>query len=123
MVKSPRWLRPHTIKVMNILGEENLEEITSTVTVQHVKVSKTKARTYGQTGASNSDTILITIDVNDYKADKVLVPPSEFKTPDKQFTLRTGDRIEAHGDIYEITNVNILNPLRNTSEFIEVTCE
>lgn len=123
MVKSPRWLRPHTIKVMNILGEENLEEITSTVTVQHVKVSKTKARTYGQTGSSNSDTILITIDVNDYKADKVLVPPSEFKTPDKQFTLRTGDRIEAHGDIYEITNVNILNPLRNTPEFIEVTCE
>ena len=123
MVKSPRWLRPHTIKVMNILGEENLEEITSTVTVQHVKVSKTKARTYGQTGSSNSDTILITIDVNDYKADKVLVPPSEFKMPDKQFTLRTGDRIEAHGDIYEITNVNILNPLRNTPEFIEVTCE
>ena len=108
---------------MNILGEENLEETTSTATVQHVKVSKTKARTYGQTGASNSDTILITIDVNDYQADKVLVPPSEFKTPDKQFTLRTGDRIEAHGDIYEITNVNILNPLRNTPEFIEVTCE
>lgn len=123
MVKSPRWLRPHTIKVMNILGEENLEEITSTVTVQHVKVSKTKARTYGQTGASNSDTILITIDVNDYKADKVLVPPSEFKKPDTQFTIRTGDRIEVHGDIYEITNVNILNPLRNTPEFIEVTCE
>lgn len=123
MVKSPRWLRPHTIKVMNILGEENLEEITSTVTVQHVKVSKTKARTYGQTGVSNSDTILITIDVNDYKADKILVPPSEFKTPDKQFTFRTGDRIEVHGDIYEITNVNILNPLRNTPEFIEVTCE
>lgn len=123
MVKSPRWLRPHTIKVMNILGEENLEEITSTVTVQHVKVSKTKARTYGQTGTSNSDTILITIDVNDYKADKILVPPSEFKTPDKQFTIRTGDRIEVHGDIYEITNVNILNPLRNTPEFIEVTCE
>ena len=122
-MKSPRWLRPHTIKVMNILGEENLEEITSTVTVQHVKVSKTKARTYGQTGASNSDTILITIDVNDYKADKVLVPRSEFKTPDTQFTIRTGDRIEVHGDIYEITNVNILNPLRNTPEFIEVTCE
>ena len=123
MVKSPRWLRPHTIKVMNVLGEENLEETTSTVTVQHVKISKTKTRTYGQTGASNSDTILITIDVNDYQADKVLVPSSEFKTPDKQFTLRTGDRIEAHGDIYEITNVNILNPLRNTPEFIEVTCE
>lgn len=123
MVKSPRWLRPHTIKVMNILGEENLEETTSTATIQHVKVSKTKARTYGQTGASNSDTILITIDVNDYQADKVLVPPLEFKTPDKQCTLRTGDRIEAHGDIYEITNVNILNPLRNTPEFIEVTCE
>lgn len=122
-MKSPRWLRPHTIKVMNILGEENLEETTSTVTVQHVKVSKTKARTYGQTGASNSDTILITIDVNDYKADKILVSPSEFKTPDKQFTFRTGDRIEVHGDIYEITNVNILNPLRNTPEFIEVTCE
>lgn len=123
MVKSPRWLRPHTIKVMNILGEENLEEITSTVTVQHVKISKTKARTYGQTGASNSDTILITIDVNDYQADKVLVSPLEFKAPEKQFTFRTGDHIEAQGDIYEITNVNILNPLRNTPEFIEVTCE
>jgi len=61
--------------------------------------------------------------VNDYKADKVLVSPSEFRTPDTQFTIRTGDRIEVHGDIYEITNVNILNPLRNTPEFIEVTCE
>ena len=123
MVRSPRWLRPHTIKVMNILEEENQEEQTSTVTIQHVKVSKAKGRSYGQTGASNSDNVIITIDVNDYKADKILVPPSEFNTPESQFTLRVGDRIEAHGDIYEITNVTLINPLRNTPEFIEVTCE
>ena len=123
MVKSPRWLRPHTIKVMNVLGENNLEEETSTATVQYVKVSKTKGRIYGTTGASNSDSTIITIDVNDYKADKELVSPSNFDTPKSQFTFRVGDRIEAHGDFYEITNVNIINPLRNTPEFLEVTCE
>ena len=43
LVKSPRWLRPHTIKVMNILGEENLEEITSTVTVRTRKGFQNKS--------------------------------------------------------------------------------
>lgn len=123
MVKSPRWLRPHTIKVVNILGEENLEEKTSTTTVQYVKVSKTKTRSYEQTGSRNADTILITLDVNDYKATKSLVHPQQFNDYDSQFTLRVGDRVEAQGDIYEITNIDILNPLRNTPEFIEVTCE
>lgn len=123
MVKSPRWLRPHTIKVMNILGENDLEESTSTATVQHVKVTVSKSRIFGQTGASNSDNVVVTIDLNDFKADKELVEPKAFKDPESQFTLRTGDRVEAHGDIYEITNVNIINPLRNTPEFLELTLE
>lgn len=123
MVKSPRWLRPHTIKVMNFLGENDLEENTSTATVQHVKVSTTKGRIFGQTGASNSDSLIVTIDMNDFEADKELVEPNAFENPENQFTFRTGDRVEAHGDFYEITNVNIINPLRNKPEFIELTLE
>lgn len=123
MVKSPRWLRPHTIKVMNILGENDLEENTSEATLQHVKVTTSKGRIFGQTGASNSDNVIVTIDLNDYQADKTLVKPAAFTDPETQFTFRTGDRVEAHGDLYEITNVNIINPLRNTPEFLELTLE
>ena len=123
MVKSPRWLRPHTIKVVNVLDEADYEQQTSETTVSRVKVAQQRSATYGSTGTSNSDTISITIDLNDYSSDKSYVTPDNYTDQETQFTLRAGDRVEVWGDYYEITSVSYVNPLRNTPEFLEVTAQ
>lgn len=123
MVKSPRWLRPHTIKVVNVLNETDYEQQTAETTVSRVKATQTRSATYGSTGTSNSDAINITIDLNDYSSDKTYVTPDSYTDQETQFTIRTGDRVEVWGDYYEVTSVTRINPLRNLPEFLEVTAQ
>ncbi len=122
-MRSPRWLRPHTIKVTNILPEQDMQEQRSEAILERVKVELTKSSTMGSTGRSDQDGVTVVIDANDIKANKEYKDPQDFKNPMREFTLRPGDRIEYLGQTYEITGVKRTNPLRNEPEFIEVTAE
>ena len=121
MMKSPRWLRPHSVVVVNLLPEEDWEEKTSEAVLEYVKVTINTSANYGTTGRSLQDVVTVTIDANDLKATKEFRQPDEFKHPMTQFTLRPGDRIIYDGRSFEITGVKHVNPLRNAPEFIEVT--
>ncbi len=122
-MRSPRWLRPHIIKVTNILPEQDMREQRSEAILERVKVELTKSSTMGSTGRSDQDGVTVVIDANDIKATKEYRDPQDFKNPMREFTLRPGDRIEYLGQTYEITGVTRTNPLRNEPEFIEVTAE
>ena len=123
MVKSPRWVRPHTVTVTNVLPEVDGEEQTSTAKLEYVKVEDGRKASFGQTGRAYKDTVSIVIDMNDLVASKAYKEPLEFTDPDTQFTLRPGDRVTAEGREWEITAVRRVNPLRSAPEFIEVTAE
>lgn len=122
-MKSPRWLRPHTVTVENVLPEQNWEESTSKAELKYVKVEYGRSASYSTTGRTIRDAVTIVIDANDIVADKQLKKPSEFKDPETEFTLRPGDRIQYDDRIWEITGVQKINPLRNAPEFIEVRAE
>lgn len=122
MVKSPRWIRPHTVTVINALQEtDDGEEQTSATELRYVKVELSRKATYGNTGRSYTDTASVIIDANDLMANKAYVKPDEFKDPSMQFTLRIGDRIRYENLEFEISRIVHTNPLRGTPEFIEVT--
>lgn len=122
MVKSPRWIRPHTVTVINVLQEtDDGEEQTSATELRYVKVELSRKATYGNTGRSYTDTASVIIDANDLMASKAYVKPDEFKDPSMQFTLRIGDRIRYENLEFEISRIIRTNPLRGTPEFIEVT--
>lgn len=122
MVKSPRWIRPHTVTVINVLQEtDDGEEQTSATELRYVKVELSRKATYGNTGRSYTDTASVIIDANDLMASKAYVKPDEFKDPSRQFTLRIGDRIRYENLEFEISRIVHTNPLRGTPEFIEVT--
>lgn len=122
-MRSPRWLRPHTVVIINVLGEVNGEEQTSSAMLAHVKFDAHTGSTFGSTGRQTQDTVSVVIDANDIKASKDYRKPDEFRNPNMEFTIRPGDRIAYEGKQYEITDVTLTNPLRNAPEFIEVTAQ
>ena len=123
MMRSPRWLRPHTVKVINVLEEVDGAEQTSTAILERVKFDAHRGSTFGSTGRQDADTVSVVIDVNDLQSSKEYRKPEEFENSNMEFTLRPGDRIEYDGKQYEITDVTLTNPLRNAPEFIEVTAQ
>ena len=123
MVKSPRLLRPHQVTVINVLGEENMEEKTVETVVNHVKVETKRSKNFTSTGVEYVDTILVVFDMNDYSSWKDFVEGSSYTDSDVQWTLRRRDRIRFNDEEYEINDVKIVNPLKNKPEFIEVTAK
>lgn len=110
MLKSPRVLRPHTIVVINVLGEENYTQLTSITEVKLVNVSnKNVGKSFGNTGGTFSDSIIVTIDLNDYESEKAYAEDLDNHTT--QFSFRLGDKILYRNKEYEITNVSDINGL------------
>lgn len=122
-MRSPRWLRPHTVRIINVLDEVDGTEQTSEAILEHVKFDAHTGSTFGSTGRQIHDTVSVVIDANDIQANKGYRKPEEFSNPNMEFTLRPGDRIAYEGKQYEITDVTLTNPLRNAPEFIEVTAQ
>lgn len=119
MVKSPRFLRPHTVVVLNDLGEENNIQVVSMTEVKFVSVTDaSKRRGFGNTGDTVSDSILVVIDLNDYVSSKIYT--DVFTDSNTQFTFRLEDKILYKGKEYEITSVNDLEGLKGP-HFLEVT--
>ena len=103
MIRSPRWLRPDTIQIVNVLPEYEWEQESSTVVVKHVKVDLSANASMGTTGRAIQDTMKVVIDLHDYSADKQYVKPENLQDPEFQFTVRIGDRIEYEGREWEVT--------------------
>ena len=123
MVRSPRWLRPHTVTIENALPEENWESKSSKAELKYVKVEYGRTARFSDIGRTLSDAVTVIIDANDLVADKQYVVQDKFTDPETQFTLRAGDKIHYNGREWEITGVRHINPLRNAPEFIEVKAE
>lgn len=119
MVRSPRFLRPHTITVINHTGEDaEGNELTSSATVGRVKVDGGYGILMATRGITTTDTVQITIDMSDYLSDKTYTP--ELTDPETQFALRPDDMIQYDGETYTITQVRIVNPIGANPQFLEV---
>ena len=123
MIRSPRWLRPDTIQIVNVLPEYEWEQESSTVVVKHVKVDLSANASMGTTGRTIQDTMKVVIDLHDYSAAKQYVKPEDLQDPEFQFTVRIGDRIEYEGREWEVTGTEEILALRTGPEFLEVTAE
>lgn len=121
VVKSPRVLRQHSVIVVNVLGETNFTQVTSMAEVKRVNVSNIKAnKSFGNTGGKFSDSILVTIDLNDYESGKTFAYSLE--NAPTQFSFRLGDKILYNNKEYEITDVSDINGLAGP-HLLEVTAQ
>lgn len=122
MIKSPRWLRPNSVTVINVLPEYQREEQTTRTEVGLVKAEVATSSQLTVTGREFVNSLLVIMDVNDYKSDKAYVRPENLKDPTTEFTLKIGDRIEFEGREWEVTGVkDVAGP--RSPQFIEVTGE
>lgn len=119
MVRSPRFLRPHTIIVRNHVGEsEDGEEQLIDTTVGRVKFDGTYGITQSSRGITSSDTVVVVIDMHDYQSDKTY--SKKFNDPSTQFTFATNDLIVYGGDTYTINQVKEISPRGTDPDYIEV---
>ena len=58
-MRSPRWLRPHTVKVINVLPEKDMQEQCSEAILERVKVELVRSSSRGNTGRSNQDGVSV----------------------------------------------------------------
>lgn len=119
MVRSPRFLRPHTIIVRNHVGEnEDGEEQLIDTTVGRVKFDGTYGITQSSRGITNSDTVVVVIDMHDYQSDKTY--SKKLNDPNAQFTLAVNDMIVYEGDTYTINQIKEISPRGTDPDYIEV---
>lgn len=119
MVRSPRFLRPHTIIVRNHVGEnEDGEEKLIDTTVGRVKFDGTYGITQSSRGITSSDTVVVVIDMHDYQSDKTY--SKKLNDPSTQFTFATNDLIVYEGDTYTINQIKEISPRGTDPDFIEV---
>lgn len=119
MVRSPRFLRPHTITVRNHVGEsEDGEEQLIDTTVGRVKFDGTYGITQSSRGITSSDTVVVVIDMHDYQSDKTY--SKKLNDPSTQFTFATNDLIVYEGDTYTINQVKEISPRGTDPDYIEV---
>ena len=120
VIRSPRFLRPHTITIRNRIGESDVgEELFSEATIDHVKFDGTFGVTQSTRGLTNTDTVVVTIDMHDYDSDKTYTQASDFD-PDTEFVIRNDDQIVYQEDTYTINQVKVISPRGNDPDFIEV---
>ena len=119
MVRSPRFLRPHTIIVRNHVGEsEDGEEQLIDTTVGRVKFDGTYGITQSSRGITSSDTVVVVIDMHDYQSDKTY--SKKLTNPSTQFTFATNDLIVYEGDTFTINQVKEISPRGTDPDFVEV---
>lgn len=124
VAKSPRILRPHTIVVGNVLPEIEWKEVMELTRVKYVNISdKVRNKNFVNTGSTVSDSVIITIDLNDYESNKSYVVPEKYEDYEKQFTIRAGDKVIIDSTEYEVTGTKLLKALKNGPEFLEVTVQ
>lgn len=122
MIRSPRWLRPNKIKIINVLPEYEGEEQVSVTEVSMVKAEVATSSTLTSTGRQFVNNLLVIMDINDYMSDKTYMKPEHLSDPEYEFTIRIGDRVEYQGREWEITAVKDVEA-PHSPQFIEVTGE
>lgn len=130
MIRSPRFVRPHKIVIHNYKGEVNYKATYEDCNIDYVKFDGTYGMKQSSKGIQTDDKAIITIDMNDllaYFGDirKTYLDPFEYEQLEGTssfFTFRPDiDKIIYKNNTYTVTSVNIINPLKDTPEYIEVT--
>lgn len=124
-MRTPRFLRPHSVTIFNKLSEEfNSEAVYHDTVLSYVKVQgKTKSTV--STRKSNSlevaDEILIVVDLSDAPKYK----PFEHWNGDREsWTAHTsGDYILYDNRKLAIIGFTEINPFCNYPEFVEMICQ
>lgn len=129
MIRSPRFIRPHTIIVKNRIGEVDGDANYQQTTIKYVCVDASYGIKQSQKGIQTDDNILAIIDMNDLVAyedavKRTYVEPLEFEKfedTSKYFTIRPDvDFIIYGNDEYTVNSVSSVNPARGESAFIEI---
>lgn len=126
MVKSPRFLRPHTVTYVKALGEDySGNQLTDSHYIGLVKAEVVHNSSKSNIGVENADTLLVTVDMNDYDCDVDLVVDDIsvediFNSEVGKLKICVGDRIIFNRKEYEIESFNPISPLRNAPEFLEI---
>ena len=119
---SPRFLRPHQIAIRDRLGEDDSGKLKeASAIIKYVKVEETYGIKLSKRGITSDDKVLITIDCNDFIADKKLV--EKVSNAETEFSIHVDDTIVYNDKEYLITSVSNINPLRDKPEFIEIICQ
>ncbi len=128
-MRSPRFLRPHSITIKNKLGEDAQgDAIYQDTTVKHVCVDVSYGIHQSQKGVQSSGSCLIVFDMNDLVAyeggqKRNYVPLQDFEQREDKsgvFTLRPDDLIEYRNKIYTIVEIADINPQKDEPTFLEV---
>lgn len=127
---SPRFLRPDTITVLNLIGEEDNIKKYQYTKIDYVTIDETYSIKQSKKGIENSDSVLILFDVEDYESDRTFKPQ---KINQFSFTFKNGDYIylgctdknfkdlKNSGKLLMINKVNYLKDFGEI-KFVEVYC-
>lgn len=130
MRASPRSVRPHKILLKNFQGEVAFKADYQDCNIDYVKFDGSYGIKQSEKGIQTDDKALIVIDMNDLiaylgKDQKTYLEPFDFEALENTeafFTFRPDiDKIIYKNNTYTVTSVNIINPLKDTPEYIEVT--
>lgn len=117
-------LRQKTIVILNKQSEVDWTEVITPTKVKYVSVvDKSTSRNLSNIGAGISDSIIVTIDLNDYESTKVYKEPDDYTSPNTQFTLRDGDKILYDRKEYEITDVTHMDGIKGGPNILEVSAK
>ena len=132
MISTPRMLRPHSIIVVNNIGEdEDGNSITETIDLKYVKVdtnfgAKMSIRT--KVGIEDDSTIIITIDLQDLPATKN-GNDVKYTSPDKYaelidkdgyFTINENSYITQFNQEFKVNKTISINPFSDEPLILEV---
>lgn len=110
-MNSPRFLRPHSVKILRYIEENEAgERVDEVLVLNHVKWQGKESVDPTTKKDRVTDEFIITIDCSD--TDGVEIPPL---VPDL-------DRVQYRDEIYTVISFVEINPFENSPEFIEITC-
>ena len=117
----PRRFRPHTVKLIQLLteNEQGIAE-NRTITIRHVKVDTSYGIIQSKRGITTDDKIAVYVELADYTAydenDRVLKYGEDFK-------IRPDDTLSFLNETYEINSMNEVLLDSNSPIRLEITAK
>lgn len=123
-MRTPRFIRPHSITIVNYEPTETDNKRNShETTLNHVKVQGAKKDSKSKELNYPDDSIKIIIDCSDI--DKPFEPFTAWDasiTGDSWTVHPQSDQVIFNGETLNIESFDVINPFGNDPEFVELTC-
>lgn len=126
MQRSPRFLRPHTIIIKHMIGEDdNSNAVFEEISIRYVKLDENYKMIQSQKGIQSADDALCIIDLNDLYALKndircQYINYNHYEVQEGYFSIFKNDLIVFNDREYTVNSINEINPFGNVPVFIEV---